>query len=589
MSTSILREANKTPSRRKRRHPTEDHKLSCVKRMENESTSRLAKEMGVAPSTLREWRKEYISSGKLPSPLSRQKKARGAKKGDPPLQKPHTPLPGSHSPPEIPPHPFPRPHLPLQRPRRASRSFPTPEQPPLDPESLEKLELMTNIGLNPAKLAESPRIPLSSPGPQDSPKLSQNIPSPPHSGLDEAIFRWFERSRHEGLFISCARLKSEATSLNKQLSPTSNFIASEQWLSCWKARYGVRYLPETLEKVTTDKMGEKEFTIEVNRILKDEELRKCQVFNCCEISWSWKNLPRRSSAGRSSLEHCTGDYVTVMGFCNADLSMKLPLVILRRPGNVQVLENKNNLPLYSIERNEPWMFSSVLGNWFRKDFVPVVTQFLENRQLPPKAILIVDDTRFLPTNLWFGDFKIVFLPQTSTCLMRPFYQNPEKIKTHCKKTLVLSLALHMDCDKSKGVRRHLQGSITIVNLLNWIYTAWENNKGEKPRQVLESLKSIDGFKDITVEELNEWLEDSEEDDLAEVLEEAVEIVQTPDMSAYVEGEEGEGNNGEIVTPGDAVRYLDSVIEFFCHYRNLSETDLAALRLARETANNISCY
>ncbi|XP_015115849.1 tigger transposable element-derived protein 7 [Diachasma alloeum] len=453
------------------------------------------------------------------------------------------------------------------------------------------MELMSKIGLNPAKPLESLRIPpISSPSPQGPlgpPKLSNEIPSPSHPDLDEAVFCWFERNRHQGLFISCARLKSEATSLNKQLSPISNFTATEQWLSCWKARYGIRYLPETLEKVTTDKMGEKEFRIEVNRVLRDGDLRKCQVFNCCEVSWSWKNLPRRSPAGTGSLEHSTGDYVTVMGFCNADFSLKLPLVVLRRPGNVQVLENKNNLPLYSIERNEPWMFSSVLGNWFRKDFVPVVTKFLEERQLPPKAILIVDDTRFLPTNLWFGDFKIVFLPRNSTCLMRPFYQKLENIKTHCKKTLILSLALHMDCDKSKGVRRHLQGSITIVNLLNWIYTAWENNKGEKPRQVLESLKSIDGFKDFTVEELNEWLRDSEEDEVAGVLEgeEAVEIVQTPDMTAY--GDEEGASNGEVITPSDAVRYLDCVIEFFCHCRNLSETDLAALRLARETANNIS--
>lgn len=273
-SPSILREANSSPSKRKRGFPTEDHKLSCVKRMENgESTSRLAKEMGVPPSTLREWKKEYISSGKLPTTPSRPKKPRALPK---PPDKPET---------------VKIPQNPITKPKKSPKPRTAAPQVPVDS---SKLELMLKIGLNPSKTSESPPI---------SPVASIKDTNP-HPSLDEAVFRWFERNRSQGVFISCARLKSEATALNKQLSEDSGFRASEQWLSCWKARYGIRYLPETLEKVTTDKIGEKEFNMEVNRVLKEENLKKCQVFNCCELSWAWKALPVRST-GRAALDHST--------------------------------------------------------------------------------------------------------------------------------------------------------------------------------------------------------------------------------------------------------------------------------------------
>jgi len=67
------------------------------------------------------------------------------------------------------------------------------------------------------------------------------------------------------------------------------------------------------------------------------------------------------------------------------------------------------------------MNREIFENWFRTKFIPEVRQFLGNKGLPPKAVLLVDNAPSHPADLKSDDGLIVvkFLPPNVTSLIQP--------------------------------------------------------------------------------------------------------------------------------------------------------------------------
>ena len=51
----------------------------------------------------------------------------------------------------------------------------------------------------------------------------------------------------------------------------------------------------------------------------------------------------------------------------------------------------NALPIHYYAQKNAWMTQALFTDWFHKVFVPYVQQDLKSKNLPPKAILVLDN------------------------------------------------------------------------------------------------------------------------------------------------------------------------------------------------------
>ena len=76
---------------------------------------------------------------------------------------------------------------------------------------------------------------------------------------DIALNQWFGTVTSKGRKLSGPLLKEKAEDLAKKLGHT-NFVATEDWLSRWKARYQIRYKGAHGEKGSADIKSAEEWT-----------------------------------------------------------------------------------------------------------------------------------------------------------------------------------------------------------------------------------------------------------------------------------------------------------------------------------------
>lgn len=85
------------------------------------------------------------------------------------------------------------------------------------------------------------------------------------------------------------------------------------------------------------------------------------------------------------------------------------------------------------------MDSSIFTDWFINEFVPEVKKFLREKNLPLKALLIIDNCRAHPS-IKVDDINTIFLPPNVTSLIQPLDQGIlEAMKRRYKIRLVSSI------------------------------------------------------------------------------------------------------------------------------------------------------
>ncbi len=117
-----------------------------------------------------------------------------------------------------------------------------------------------------------------------------------------------------------------------------------------------------------------------------------------------------------------------MACANATGSIMVPLVFLHKSLNPRCFKNvdKNDLPVHYYAQKCSWMDSSIFKTWFHEKFVPKCRKALEEKGLPKKAILLLDNAPSHPDveSLCSSDGEIscVYLPPNTTSLIQPMDQ-----------------------------------------------------------------------------------------------------------------------------------------------------------------------
>lgn len=100
----------------------------------------------------------------------------------------------------------------------------------------------------------------------------------------------------------------------------------------------------------------------------------------------------------------------------------------------------NCLPVNYYAQKSAWMTQQIFTEWFKTVFVPHVQRDLKSKNLPPKAILVLDNAPAHPdNNLQSDDGNITcyFLPPNTTPLIQPMDQSViETLKRRYRKKFI---------------------------------------------------------------------------------------------------------------------------------------------------------
>lgn len=114
---------------------------------------------------------------------------------------------------------------------------------------------------------------------------------------------------------------------------------------------------------------------------------------------------------------------------NASGNNRIPLLLIgtaKKPRCFKGL-NMNALPVTYCAQKSAWMSQEIFIKWFHEVFVPNVKNDLQSKNLPPKAILLLDNAPTHPevSQLTSADGNISchFLPANTTSLIQPMDQS----------------------------------------------------------------------------------------------------------------------------------------------------------------------
>lgn len=221
------------------------------------------------------------------------------------------------------------------------------------------------------------------------------------------------------------------------------------------------------------------------------------------------------------------------------------------------------------------MSSEIFKEWFFKEFLPQTEQFLKSKNLPRKAILLLDNATCHSDEgeLKDKEIKTMFLPQNVTSLCQPMGQGTlEAMKRNYRRNLLSSLIDAMDQEEDMVNKlRHLN----LKDVAYYVAQAWESvgantvakswkvllqenvessgdenvQKETEPENtsLLPLLQQVPGCTNATEEDVNEWIT---QDEQYEVTDE--EIVN------MANGKGGEDDEEDMVLEESAQKVSNSV-------------------------------
>jgi hypothetical protein len=163
---------------------------------------------------------------------------------------------------------------------------------------------------------------------------------------------------------------------------------------------------------------------EFKRLVAAHDLSPEQVYNADETGLYWKALPSKtivSQEEKSAPGHKSSkERKTVLACSNASGTHKLQLVCVgksKKPRSFMGIE-KRYFPVHYYNHRKTWMNQEILKDWFFKKFVPSVREHFRSKNLPERAMLLLDNAPSHPNESVLkqemAGFLLRIFPQT-TC------------------------------------------------------------------------------------------------------------------------------------------------------------------------------
>lgn len=133
-----------------------------------------------------------------------------------------------------------------------------------------------------------------------------------------------------------------------------------------------------------------------------------------------------------------------MPCANASGTHKMSLLVIGKAQKPRAFAFVRKPPVHYMGQNNAWVTRSIFLEWLKTYFIPKVKKFLCKKNLPLKALLLLDNAPAHPINedLQSIDekFTVLYMPSNCTALIQPMDQNViQNIKVNYKKKLLLQV------------------------------------------------------------------------------------------------------------------------------------------------------
>lgn len=226
------------------------------------------------------------------------------------------------------------------------------------------------------------------------------------------------------------------------------------------------------------------------------------------------------------------DRITVLCCANASGTHKLRLAVVGKSKNPRAFKNVKNLPVHYYNQKAAWMDRVIFKKWFFEKFIPQVKIYLQENNLPPKAVLLLDNAPAHPDAEQLksedGNIFVAYFPPNVTSIAQPMDQGViETMKRLYRKNLMLQLLGEDDFMvfwKSLNLKEAIYAvarawsevkETNIKKAFHKIMTLEDTeveddnhlNEGELSIENIASITSeIKGLEEIDNEKIQEWIE-----------------------------------------------------------------------------------
>ncbi|XP_011505646.1 PREDICTED: tigger transposable element-derived protein 2 [Ceratosolen solmsi marchali] len=396
--------------------------------------------------------------------------------------------------------------------------------------------------------------------------------------VGEALIAWYNRCKQQNVQLSGLMLREKALELNNLLSGKENFAASNDWFSNWKKKYGLPDFTFKEEKKPIEDSAVNQLMMTLRKAVEDESLLRCQIFKCDKTALNYKSLPNR---------RFPGDRITIMSCTNADGSFKLPLVVLGKSIKSTSLVNlQNSLPIFYSHQTTLWVDTHIMNEWFDNEFAPRVANFLKDRNLPLKTILIAEN---VPSDAFqnrpTSELQIHLILHNLSLIVGPFDNEIlESIKLNYEYKLLRSIISAQNDGESMS--DHLQ-RINLRDFIYWISNSWdevrlltivkcwekfltnteEDNKQSNDFQevnvftIFETLRGIREYRNISEDEVAKWIAENNESARLSIDNHIIEIVKDSNED-LIDDAENLCEENKILSANEAINGLNVAMKFF---------------------------
>lgn len=379
---------------------------------------------------------------------------------------------------------------------------------------------------------------------------------------EKALNLWIEDQTKKRVPLSSQIIREKAKQLHShfsqslgEASDTPQFLASKGWFERFKTRFTLHNVKLVGEAASADHKAAEEFPSEFKKIVEEGEFCAEQVFNADESGLFWKRMPSRTFLSKSEKTapgfKAAKDRLTLL-FCANASGFMIKTMIVYKSQNPRALKGKdmNHLPLFWRSNKKAWVTGDLFRDWFDNCFVPEVKAYLASKNLPFKALLMIDNAPGHPP-IEHPNIQVKFLPANTTSILQPLDQGViAAFKAYYVRRTFKILLQSMD-DAPEMTVSSMWKSYNIADCLinikesidevksSTINACWRklwpeavqimdlDNLSENESQVTDSILEIahnvegEGFAEIDRQDLEEMIQCSNEEMTVEELEDLI--------------------------------------------------------------------
>ncbi|XP_012264382.2 jerky protein homolog-like [Athalia rosae] len=335
-------------------------------------------------------------------------------------------------------------------------------------------------------------------------------------------------------------------------------------------------------------------------------------------------MPSRTLAAANEISapgyKANKDRITVLCCANASGEHKLKLAVVGKSKNPRAFKHLNTLllPVDYYHQRSAWISRLIFENWFTQKFVPSVRDFLSAKNMPQKALLLLDNAPSHPNEEVLesedGNICVMFFPPNVTSIAKPMDQGViETMKRLYRRNLMTNLIDDSDllsfwksfnikeaiyavaCAwngvKSQIIERAFQKIMPAtddIEVQNDTSDISENTLS--PEAFAAVFREVDGSADFEETEIHSWLQCDKsvsghqvftDEELAR---EALQRLDSTSMESEAEDGSECGESLPTVTPithreaGEAIRIVS---DYFEQQTNATTVDVLNLKRMRQ--------